>query len=129
MIFLGTDVEFASQDGLDPCGARGIKKMYGAVDIAMVGDGHGFLSDFVDVGDQLFYITSAVKKRIVRVQVKVGEFCHEVTSSLVCWAGQTEPADVQKGCRLRKSGDELNFMNSGLREGAKLRLLKPRNRL
>jgi hypothetical protein len=126
MIFLGTDVELASQDGLDPRGARGIKKMYCTVDIAVVGDGHSFLSDFVDVGDQLFYITSAVKKRIVRVQVKVGEFCHEVTSSLVCWAGQTEPADVQKGCRLRKSGDELNFMNSGLRKGAKSRLLKPR---
>jgi hypothetical protein len=129
MIFLGTDVQFASQDGLDPRGAGGIKKMYGAVDIPVVGDGHSFLSDFVDVGDQLFYITSAVEKRIVSVQVKVGEFCHEVISSLVRWAGHTEPADVQKECRLRKSGDELNFMNSGFREGAESRLLKPRYRL
>ena len=104
MIFLGTDVQLASQDGLHPRGTRGIKKMYCAVDIAMVGNGHSLLSDFVDVGNQLFYIASAVKKRIVGVQVKVGKFCHEVIFSLVCRAGPKGPASVQKECSLRKSG-------------------------
>jgi hypothetical protein len=74
MVFLGTDVQLASQDGLHPRGAGGIKKMYGAVNIAMVGNGNCLLADFVDVGNQFFYIASAVKKRIVGVQVKVGEF-------------------------------------------------------
>ena len=76
MVLLGTDIKFASQDGLHTRGTCGIKKMYGAVNIAMIGNGHGLLSDFVDVGNQLFYIASAVKKRIVSMQVKVGEFCH-----------------------------------------------------
>ena len=70
--------------------------MYGAINIAVIGDGHSFLSDFVDVGDQLFYIASAVKKRIVSVQVKVGEFCHGVTSSLVCWPGTLRPEVCRK---------------------------------
>ncbi len=77
MVFLGADVELASQDGLDALGGCGIKKMHRAVDIAVVGDGHGFLSDFVDVRDQLFDIAGAIQQRIVSVQMKVGEFCHE----------------------------------------------------
>ena len=76
MVLLGADVELASQDGLHALGGRGIKKMHRAVDIAMVGNGHGLLSDAVDVCNQLFYIASAIKKRIVGVQVKVGKFCH-----------------------------------------------------
>jgi hypothetical protein len=90
----------------------------------VVGNGHSLLSDFVDVGNQLFYIASAVKKRIVGVQVKVGKFCHEVAFSLVRWAGPSGPAGVQKECRLRKSGGELNFINSGLRGRAKSRVAK-----
>ncbi len=58
--------------------------MHRAVDIAMIGNGHSLLTDAVDVGDQLFDITGAIKQRIVSVQMKVGKFCHEDISSLVC---------------------------------------------
>ena len=78
MVFLGADVKLTSEDGLDATGGRSFEKMDCAIDVAVVGNGHGLLSDFVDVGNQLFYIASAVKKRIVSVQVKVGEFCHGV---------------------------------------------------
>ena len=99
MVLLGANIKLASQDGLDAPGGCGFKKMHRAVDVAMVGYGHGLLTNAVDVGDQLFDITGAVKQRIVSVQMKVGELCHEDISSLVCRADRT---GVQNRGGLRK---------------------------
>ena len=71
-----TDVELAAQDRLDALGLRRLKKMHRAVDVAVVGDGHGFLADAVDVRHQLFHIAGAIQQRVVGVQMKMGKFSH-----------------------------------------------------
>ena len=78
MVLLGTDVELASQDGLDAFCLGSLKKMHGAVDVAVVGDGHGLLSDAVDVGYQLFDIAGAIEEGVVGMQVQVGKFSHGI---------------------------------------------------
>ena len=78
MVFLRTDVELAAQDRLDALCLGRIKKMHGAVDVAVIGDGHGLLSDAVDVGDQLFDVAGAIQQRVVGVQMKVGKFSHGI---------------------------------------------------
>ena len=83
VVFLGTDVEFAAQDGLDAFGLGCFEEMHCAVDVAVVGDGHGFLSDFVDVGYEFFDIAGAIEERVIGVQMQVGEFSHGDSFSLV----------------------------------------------
>jgi hypothetical protein len=78
MVFLRANVELTPQDGLDPPGRRSFKKMHCAVDVAVIGDGHGLLSDAVDVGYKLFDITSAIQERIVCVQMEVGKLSHGI---------------------------------------------------
>lgn len=78
MVFLGTDIELAPQDGLDAPGCRSFKKMHCAVDVAVVSDGHGLLSNAVDVGYKLFDITGAIQERIVCVQMEVGKLSHGI---------------------------------------------------
>ena len=62
MVLLGANVKLAAQNGLDAPGGCGFKKMHRAVDVAVVGDGHGFLSDAVDVRHQFFDIAGAIKE-------------------------------------------------------------------
>ena len=78
MVLLGADVELTPQDGLDALGLRRFKKMHCAVDVAVVGDGHGLLSDAVDVGYKLFDITGAIQERIVCMQMEVGKLSHGI---------------------------------------------------
>ena len=60
MVFLGANVKLASQNGLDAPGGCGFKKMHRAVNVAMVGNGHGFLSNAVDVRHQFLDIAGAI---------------------------------------------------------------------
>ena len=78
MVFLGANVELTPQDGLDAPGSSGFEKMYCAIDVAVVGDSHGYLSDAVDVGYELFDITSAIQERIVCMQMEVGKLSHGI---------------------------------------------------
>jgi len=78
MVLLGANIELASQNGLDPFRLGSLKKMHCAVDVAVVGDGHGLLSDAVDVGHQLFDIAGAIEEGVVGVQVQVGKFSHGI---------------------------------------------------
>src|ERR1700761_4791823 len=107
VVLLGTDVELASQDGLDAFGLGCFEEVHGTIDVAVVGDGHGFLPDVADVGYQFFYVTGAIEEGVVSVQMQVGKFSHGDSFSLVRRAGLGGPADVQKWCRLRKSGSGI----------------------
>ena len=78
VVFLGTDVEFAAQDGFDAFGFGGFEEMHGSVDVAVVGDGYGFLPDFVDVGYEFFDVAGAVEEGVVGVQMQVGKFSHGI---------------------------------------------------
>ena len=107
MILLGANVKLAAQNWLDAPGGCGFKKMHRAVDVAVVGDSHGFLSDGVDVRHKFLDIAGAIKEWIVGVQMQVGELSHGISSSLVCGADPTARAGVHNWCSLRKSGLEL----------------------
>jgi hypothetical protein len=78
MVFLRANVKLTPQDGLDAPGRRSFKKMHCAVDVAVVGDGHGLLSYAVDVSYKLFDITGAIQERIVSMQMEVGELSHGI---------------------------------------------------
>ena len=60
----------------------GVEEVDGSVDVAVIGDGDGFLADFRDALDELFDIAGAVEKGVVGVQVKVGKFRHGCASIL-----------------------------------------------
>jgi hypothetical protein len=49
-----------------------------AIDVAVVGNGHGLLSDAVDVGYKFFDITGAIQERIVCMQMEVGKLSHGI---------------------------------------------------
>jgi len=83
MVFLGADVELAPKDRLDAFGGCGFEEMDCAVDIAVVCNRHSFLSNFVDMGDELFDVASTIQKGVVGVKVEVGELSHGDSPSLV----------------------------------------------
>ena len=76
MIVLLADVQFATDDGLDAMLVRGIGKMHGAKDIAVVGHGHGGHAEFIHALAELIDVTGAIEQRIVSVQVQVDELGH-----------------------------------------------------
>ncbi len=78
VVLLRTDIELASQDGLYAFGFGCFEEVHRTVDVAVVGDGYGFLSDFVDVGYELFDIAGAIEEGVVGVQMQVGEFSHGI---------------------------------------------------
>jgi hypothetical protein len=78
MVLVAANVELAAEDGLDAPGGRGFKKMHRTIDVAMVGNGHCLLADGIDMCDKFFDIAGAVKKRVIGMQMQVGEFCHGI---------------------------------------------------
>src|SRR5579862_2492976 len=99
MIFLLADVELAAEDGLDPLLLGGLEEVDGSVDVAVVGDGNGFLSDVGDALYELFYVAGAIEEGVVGVQVQMGEFRHCADSILVLAGGS---ARGSKSFELRK---------------------------
>jgi len=77
VFFLG-DVEFAAEDGLDAGFFCGVKKVHGAIDIAVVGHGDGFLAEGGDAIDEFGKVAGSVEEGIFGVEMKVGEFGHGV---------------------------------------------------
>jgi len=51
------------------------KKWTARVDIAVVGHGGGGLADALEMGGQLVYVAGAIEKRVVGMEMKVGELC------------------------------------------------------
>ncbi len=78
VVFLVADVELAAQDGFDAFGFGGFEEVDCAVDVAVVGDGYGFLADVVDVGYEFFDVAGAVEEGVVGVQMQVGKFSHGI---------------------------------------------------
>ena len=62
MVLLLAHVEFAAQDRLDPLGLRGIEEVHRAVDIAVIGDRNGLLTDGFHARDQFFDIAGAIQQ-------------------------------------------------------------------
>ena len=61
----------------------GVEEVDGSVDVAVIGDGDGLLSDIGYALHELFYVTSAIKEGVISVQVQVSEFSHDADSILV----------------------------------------------
>ena len=69
-------VELATKDGLDAFGLRRLKKMHRAVDVPVVGHGHGFLAQRRHAIDEFVHVACAVEQGILSVQMEMGEFGH-----------------------------------------------------
>ena len=69
-------VKFAAQNGLDALGLGRLKKMHCAVDVAVVGHGHGLLPQRRHAVHKLINVASAVEQGILGVQMQMGEFGH-----------------------------------------------------
>ena len=69
----GRHIDLAANDGLDPLGLAGLIKVHRPVHDAVVGDGHGGLSQFPYAPYQSWDPAAAVQKRIFRVDVKMGK--------------------------------------------------------
>src|SRR5215471_12440201 len=81
MIVLLADVELAADDRLDSLLLRGIYKMDRAIDVAMVGHGHGLLPDLAHTRHQLLDVAGAVEERVIGMQMEMDEFGHGWVSS------------------------------------------------
>jgi hypothetical protein len=55
---------------------RGVEKMDRAIDVAVIGDRDGLLSDASNMLNQLFDIARPIEQRVVGVQMQVCEFRH-----------------------------------------------------
>src|SRR5579883_2005922 len=83
MVFLFADVKLTAQNRLYTALLGRFKKMYRPVDIPVVGNRDCLLANISDAVDEFFHITSAVQKRVIRMQMQVGKFSHEYGSILV----------------------------------------------
>ena len=54
----------------------GVEEVDGAVDVAVVGHGDGFLAEGGDAVDELVDVAGAVEEGVLGVQMEVGEFGH-----------------------------------------------------
>jgi hypothetical protein len=56
---------------------RGIYKVHRAKNVAVVGHGHGGHAEFMDALNEFLDVASAVKQRIIAMQMQVDELGHE----------------------------------------------------
>ena len=83
MIFLLADVELAADDRLDPGLFRGVDKLDGSENVAVVGHGHGGHVEFLYTLDEVLGRARSVEHGVVGVQVQVNEFRHGVDISIL----------------------------------------------
>ena len=76
MVVFLADVELAAENGMDAVVLCRVEKMHRAVDVAVVGNGDGLLTDAGDVLDELFNVAGAVEQGVVGVEMKMSEFRH-----------------------------------------------------
>ena len=76
MVILLADIKFASDNRLDALLLRLFHELHRAVDVAVVGHGHGLLPDLGHPLDQAGNAASAVEQRIVGMKMKMDEFSH-----------------------------------------------------
>ena len=81
MVLVLAHVELAAEDGLDALLLGGVEEVDGAVDVAVVGHGHGFLAEFGDAVDEFLDVAGAVEQGVFGVQMEVGEFGHRYFDS------------------------------------------------
>ena len=67
VVFLLGDVELAAEDGLDAFVLGGFEEVDGAVDVAVVGHGDGFLAEGGDAVDELFDVAGTVEEGVFGV--------------------------------------------------------------
>ncbi len=73
------DVELAAEDGLEALLVHGVEEMDGAVDVAVVGDGGGGLTNFGEVLGELVDVAGTVQEGVVGVEMEVRELsCHSI---------------------------------------------------
>src|SRR5437867_435260 len=78
MIVLLADVQLAADDWLDSRGLCRIHEMHSAKYVAVVSHSHGGHAEFLDTLTELVHVTSAVKHRIVGVEMKMNELRHSL---------------------------------------------------
>ncbi len=83
VVILLADVKLTAQNRLDAPLLRRLKEMHRAINIAVVGNRNRLLADVGNMVHQLFNIAGAIQKRIISMQVKVGEFSHDADFILV----------------------------------------------
>ena len=76
VVFVFGDVEFAAEDGLDAFGLGGFEEVDGAVDVAVVGHGDGFLAEGGDAVDEFVEVAGSVEEGVLGVEMEVGELGH-----------------------------------------------------
>jgi hypothetical protein len=76
MILFFADVKLAAEDRLNALFPGRLKKMHGAVNVAVIGDGDSLLADAGDAVYELFHVARSVEERVIRVQMEVGKFSH-----------------------------------------------------
>jgi hypothetical protein len=81
VVFVLAHVEFTAKDGLDPVLLGRVEEMDGAVDVAVIGHGNGFLAKLGNAFTELFDVACAVQEGVFGVQMKVGEFGHDYFNS------------------------------------------------
>jgi hypothetical protein len=79
IVFL-TDVEFATDDGLDAILIRGSDEFDGSKNISVVGHGHGGHAHFFYALAKFFDIAGAIQKGVIGMQVQVDELGHRKLS-------------------------------------------------
>src|SRR6185437_873227 len=79
VVIFFADVKFAAQNRLDALLLCRLKKMHSSIDVAVVCDGNRLLADARDPINKLLHVASAVKKRIIRMQMKMSKFRHGST--------------------------------------------------
>lgn len=79
MIVLLADVKLAAENRVNVVLLRCVEELHGAVNIAVIRHGDGFLAHALDVRQQLVYVAGPIEQRIVGVQVEVGKFSHALS--------------------------------------------------
>ena len=70
-------IKLAAEDGLYAVGLCRVKEVDSPVDVAVVGHGHGLLTQRSHALSKFGDVARAVQKRVLGVQMEVGEFGHD----------------------------------------------------
>ncbi len=69
VILVFADIELAAKDGFEPLLVHRIEEVDGSVHVAVVGHGGGGLTDFAEVSGEFVYVTGAIEKGVIGVEM------------------------------------------------------------
>src|SRR6185437_6159646 len=108
VVIFFADVKLAAKNRLNALLLRRLKKMHGSIDVAVVRDGNRLLADARDPINKLLHVASAVKKRIIRMQMKMSKFRHGLPEFYSPGASiKTLPTSGKPGTKLNGSSPQL----------------------